>query len=87
MRVRFTIPEKVALYDGYVAYFGHYDVDETRKVVTHLPEADLSRLYVGGREERHYTLSGDRLIFTEFWNQNGTDWSGVRIFERVRAVQ
>ena len=83
----FTIPEKVALFDGYVAYFGRYEVDETRKVVTHLAEGDLSRLYIGRREERHYTLSGDRLTLRETWTQSGVSWSGVRVFERVKPIQ
>ena len=66
-RDRFTMQEKVAFYDGYVAYFGRYEVDLTRKVVTHLPEADLSRLYIGRREERHYELTGYRLVLSDTW--------------------
>jgi hypothetical protein len=45
---RFTVQEKVALYDGYVAYFGRYEVDLARKVVTHLPEGDLCACTLGG---------------------------------------
>jgi hypothetical protein len=41
---KFTAAEKVALWDGYVAYFGRFEVDTARHVVIHLPEADLSRL-------------------------------------------
>jgi hypothetical protein len=81
---RFTVAEKVALFDGYVAYFGRYEVDETRQVVTHLPEADLSRLYIGRHEERHYKLDGDRLILSETWEQSGKTWSGTRVFERLK---
>jgi hypothetical protein len=81
---RFTVPEKVALFDGYVAYFGRYEVDLARKVVTHLPEADLSRLYIGKREERHYELTGDRLVLRETWTQSGKAWSGVRMFARLK---
>ena len=81
---RFTTQEKVALFDGYVAYFGRFEVDSTRKVVTHLPTADLSRLYIGRREERHYELTADRLVLSETWVQSGKKWSGVRVFERVK---
>ena len=81
---RFTTQEKVALFDGYVAYFGRFEVDSTRKVVTHLPSADLSRLYVGKREERHYQLTADRLVLSETWLQSGKQWSGVRVFERLK---
>jgi len=76
--------EKVALYDGYVAYFGRYEVDLARRVVTHLPEGDLSRVYIGRREDRHYELTGDRLVLSETWTQSGKPWRGVRVFERVK---
>ena len=81
---RFTVQEKVALYDGYVAYFGRYEVDLARRVVTHLPEGDLSRVYIGRREDRHYDLTGDRLVLSETWNQSGKPWRGIRVFERVK---
>ena len=81
---RFTVPEKVALYDGYVAYFGRFEVDTARRVVVHLPEADLSRLYIGRREERHFELMADQLVLTETWMQSGVAWSGVRVLRRVR---
>ena len=81
---RFTVPEKVALYDGYVAYFGRFEVDTARGVVIHLPEADLSRLYIGRREERHFDLVADRLVLTETWTQSGVAWSGTRVLRRMR---
>ena len=81
---KFTAAEKVALYDGYVAYFGRYEVDTTRHLVFHLPEADLSRLYIGRREERHFELSGDQLVLSETWTQSEKKWSGVRVFQRLK---
>lgn len=81
---RFTTREKVALFDGYVAYFGRFEIDSTRKVVTHLPIADLSRLYIGKREERHYRLTGNSLTLSETWVQSDKRWSGVRVFERLK---
>jgi hypothetical protein len=81
---KFSLAEKVALYDGYVAYFGRYEVDTNRGVVIHLPEADLSRLYIGKREIRHFELVGDRLLLSERWTQSGKEWSGVRAFERLK---
>jgi hypothetical protein len=80
----FTVKEKLALYDAYIAYFGRYEVDSGRKIVIHLAEADLSRLYIGRREERHYQLAGDRLVLTEAWTQSGKRWSGTRVFQRLR---
>lgn len=81
---KFTAAERVALYDGYVAYFGRFEVDVARKVVIHLPEADLSRLYIGRREERNFELAGDRLILSETWTQSGKKWSGIRTFQRLK---
>jgi hypothetical protein len=80
----FTAAEKIALWDGYVAYFGRYEVDEARNTVTHLPEADLSRLYIGRREVRQPAITGDTLILSEAWEQSGRKWSGTRRFERLR---
>jgi hypothetical protein len=81
---KFTTAEKLALYDGYVAYFGRYEVDTDRGVVFHLPEADLSRLYIGRREERHFELAGDLLILSESWTHSGKKWSGVRVFKLLK---
>ena len=81
---KFTVAEKVALYEGYVAYFGRFEVDDTRHVVIHLPEADLSRLYIGRREERHFELASNRLILSETWTQSGKRWSGIRTFQRLK---
>jgi hypothetical protein len=81
---KFTPAEKSALWDGYVAYFGRYEVDTRNNTVTHLPVADLSRLYIGKREVRHPSISGDTLIITETWEQSGRRWSGSRRFQRLR---
>lgn len=83
---KFTAPAKVALWDGYVAYFGRYEVDVARGVVIHLPEADLSRLYIGRREERRFALEGDRLTLSETWTQIGHTWNGVRVLTRQRGT-
>ena len=81
---KFTVQERVALYDGYVAYFGRDEVDTLRGDVIHLPEADLSRLYIGQREVRHFTLAGDTLVLSETWTQGGKTWSGLRKFSRLK---
>ena len=83
-RERFNTQEKVAPFDGYVAYFWRLEGDVSRKVVIHLPDAHLSRLYIGRREERHYQLGDDELVPCETWQQSGVSWSGVRVSQRVR---
>ena len=79
-----SLPELRDTVEAGSAYFGRYEVDEARHVLTHLPEADLSRLYIGRREERHYQLEGDQLILRETWTQSGKQWSGVRVFQRLK---
>ncbi len=36
------------------------------------------------REERHDELTAARLVLLETWVQSGKQWSGVRLFERVK---
>jgi hypothetical protein len=52
-------------YLGYVAYFGTYSVDETRRIVTHHVEGSLRPEYVGTDQERPATLEGDRLTLSD----------------------
>jgi hypothetical protein len=79
-----TSQEKLALIDGYVAYFGTYTVDWTKHVVTHIAQGDLYSLYIGRLEERPFELNGDRLTLTPRWEQAGKSVQGIRVFERVK---
>jgi hypothetical protein len=81
---KFTVTEKLALFDSYVAYFGRFQIDPERHLIVHLADADLDRVYIGRSEERHYELAGDRLSLSERWTQSGKEWSGIRIFQRLR---
>ena len=76
--------EKQALYDGYVAYFGRYRVDESRHVVVHAVEGDLADVFIGHDEERPYVLDGDTLTLAPQWESGGRKWRGVREFVRAR---
>ena len=40
-KVRGSIDQKIAAFDGYVAYYGTYTVDEARRTVIHHVEASL----------------------------------------------
>ena len=79
-----TPKEKQALFDAYVAYFGTYQVDSEKGVVLHRAEADLYDIYIGRDEERPFTLSGDRHVLTPRWVEDGQEWTGERVFERVK---
>jgi hypothetical protein len=72
-----TPQEALAVYDGNVAYFGRYTVDEARHVVIHHVEGGLRPSYVGTDQERPFELSGDRLII-------GDQKTWQRILERVK---
>lgn len=80
---RVTPEEKQALYDAYVAYFGTYTVDAARGVVIHHVEADLADVFIGNDEERPFVLRGDKLVISPRWKQDGGEWHGTRVFERV----
>jgi len=81
---RVTPQEKEALFDAYVAYYGRYTVNAAKGVVVHHVEGDMYDVYIGRDEERPFELAGDRLILTPRWMQGGQEWTGIRIFERVR---
>ncbi len=62
-------PEEIkTAYEGYYAYFGKYDVDFDRKIVTHHVEASLRPMEIGLNYERTFELSGDRLILIPMEN-------------------
>jgi hypothetical protein len=50
--------------EGYIAYFGSYEVDEEAGKVTHHLVAALRPDWVGKDLVRYYEFSGDRLILT-----------------------
>jgi hypothetical protein len=56
-----TPDEMIAAYQGYLAYYGTYTIDESRGVVVHKVEASLYPNYVGSDQVRRYTFSGARL--------------------------
>jgi hypothetical protein len=79
-----TPAEKAALYDAYAAYFGTYTVDAKRSVVIHHVEGDLYDVFIGTDQERPFELQGDRLVLRPKWTVDGKQWTGLRVFERVK---
>ena len=76
--------EKQALLDAYVAYFGTWRVDAESKTIVHHAEGDLHDVYVGRDEARPFELDGDTLTIKPHWTADGQEWTGVRVFKRVR---
>lgn len=57
-----TKDEAKVAFDGYVAYFGRYRVNEADGVVIHHIEGSIFPNEIGKESIRFYELSGDRLI-------------------------
>jgi hypothetical protein len=59
--------------DGFMAYFGTFDVDEAAQTVIHHVQASLNLDWVGVDLRRAYEFSGsDRLILTAAYETNVT---------------
>jgi hypothetical protein len=76
-----TDAELRAAYDGFVAYFGTYRVDEVNSVVIHVVEGSLKPSYTGTDQPRPFKLDGDVLIIN-VRDKDGS--SGIREFHRVK---
>jgi hypothetical protein len=68
-------------YDGYVAYFGTYRVDEANGVVTHVVEGSFKPSYTGTDQPRHFKLDGDVLVI-QGRDKDGSSY--VRELHRVK---
>ena len=54
--------EKSKAFDGYIAYFGTYEIDERNGVVIHHMEGNLTSSLTGTDYIRYYEFDGDKLI-------------------------
>lgn len=72
-----TSDEAKAAYEGYVAYFGTYTIDEANSTVIHHVEGSLRPNYAGTDQKRPFKLSGNSLII-------GDEKTWRRVLERVR---
>lgn len=71
-----TPDEALAALDGYTAYFGTYEVDEARKVVTHRRTASVTPGWRAKPDfERAYEFVGDnRVVLRPVGNRNELVW-------------
>jgi hypothetical protein len=79
-----TPEELKAAVEGYVAYYGPFELDlENSRLITHV-EGSLFPNWVGGEQERFYSLEGDRLtLTTPPMELGGEEFRGVLTWERV----
>lgn len=61
---------------SYAGYFGTYEVDLKRSIVTHHVEGGTLLGYIGTAQERRFRLEGNKLII-------GDDKTSRRVLERV----
>lgn len=55
-------PDEIkAAFEGFIAYYGTYDIDEELGTVTHHVEANSFPNWVGTHQQRFFTLAGRRL--------------------------
>jgi lipocalin-like protein len=86
-----TEKEKADLLDTYGAYFGTYEVDTTRGVVTHHIEGSLAPRDVGMNLVRYYEMRGNQVLYFVAEDGRGgvypTKEATVRriIWERINA--
>jgi lipocalin-like protein len=59
-----TVEEKAAAYDGYLAYFGTYEINEKEGFIIHHLKGHLSPNPVGTDFKRDFEYLGDRLILS-----------------------
>ena len=56
-----TAEEIKTAFEGYIAYYGTYEVDETNNQVTHRVESSLFPNWIGDIQTRIYEFEGERL--------------------------
>jgi hypothetical protein len=59
-----TRDELHAAVEGYIAYFGTYEVDEAEGYVTHYEQGDVFPNAVGTKQRRYFEIDGDRLVLS-----------------------
>jgi hypothetical protein len=63
-RRKATHDELAGAIEGYIAYFGTYEIDEEQKCVIHVERGDVFPNAVGTTQRRYYEFEGDRLVLS-----------------------
>jgi hypothetical protein len=80
-----TMEEIKTAFEGFVSYYGPYEVDlDNRKVITHV-EGSLYPNWVGDNQERFFEFSDNRLILRTLPIQLGEEiFVGILVWERKK---
>ena len=79
-----TPAEMKSAFEGYIAYYGTYEVNEKKRTITHHAKGSLIPNWVGVPLERFFEFSGNRLtLSTPPMPMGGKDVVGLLIWERA----
>jgi len=79
-----TPDEFKAAADGYVAYFGTYEVDDQKGTVIHHVDASLFPNWIGQDQVRYFEFSTDRLTLKTLpFLSGGGEITGVLVWKRL----
>ena len=78
-------PEEIKkAFEGYIAYYGTYEVDELNSLVTHNVENGLFPNWVGDIQTRNYEFEGENLrLNTQLIKGAKADLTVTLLWERV----
>jgi hypothetical protein len=82
--VRGTPAEIKAAFEGFISYYGNYEVNQKERTVTHHIKGCLFPNWVGKAQKRFFEFSGNRLILSTpptLWD--GQQVTGFLIWERA----
>ncbi len=82
-------PEEIkAAFEGYVAYYGTYEVNEKEHTITANVEGSVFPNWEGGTQKRFYEFSGDQLtLSTPPMKMGGETITGVLTWKRAKPVE
>jgi hypothetical protein len=83
-QMRGTAEEIKANYEGFISYYGRYELERQKGFVIHNVEGSLFPNWEGQRQKRFYELSGNRLkLSTPPTMWGGEEVIGVLNWERI----
>lgn len=81
---RASSDEVKSAYEGYFAYFGRYQVDEEKGIITHQLQGSLRPQEVGIDYLRNFQISDNRLILSMTVPGKNGEWHRTLTWERLR---
>ena len=81
---RGSAEEKIAAYDGYLAYYGTYVVKEKEHAVIHQVEGSFYPNWVGSDQRRLFEFSAGKLILRALNGSGGPGTESRLVWERAR---